>query len=301
MEAAFNRLDITDAKYKFSHIDEKIPSDSDPIINDFMCGPQNNDTWKAFVDYLRQKHGKTTKERAYSVIDGTEREGRMPSQLWSIMMDKQGKIGLDDVQKEQLLRRLPQDVQRHLETKGIAGKTGKEVAEMADIYYDKSGKLKNASTVSGINAVRSTLPSAMKTSDTPSNTSSTRHPEATGFTAAFVEDASDVNAVRFKQGQRQRVDVSNGSSYNQRNRSQSRGRHNNNNNNNNNNNGGTSENRYSNNGGRFSNNNNNNNRSSSKPNNKVCFYHITYGEKASKCEEGCMLFASHSAKGQASR
>ena len=134
MNAAFDRLEITSPKLKFSHVDEKIPSDTDPIINDFMCGDQTDAKWTEFVEYLRAKHGKTIKERAFTVIDGTEREGRTPSQLWSVMMDRQGKATLDNVQKEQLLRRLPPDVQRHLESKGIDGKTGKEVAAMADIY-----------------------------------------------------------------------------------------------------------------------------------------------------------------------
>ena len=42
MNAAFNRLGITEPKLKFSHIDEKIPSDTDPIINDFLCGATTN-------------------------------------------------------------------------------------------------------------------------------------------------------------------------------------------------------------------------------------------------------------------
>ena len=309
MNAAFDRLSITDAKLKFSHVDEKIPSDTDPIINDFMCGAQTDDRWTEFVKYLRQKHGKTIRERAYTVIQGTDREGRTPSQLWSIMMDRQGKATIDDVQKEQLLRRLPQDVLRHLESKGIDSKTGKEVAAMADVYYDKSGKLKHSSTAD-VNSVRPQLPSAMKTASTSASpTRSSTSSEASGFTTAF-DDTAEVNAVRFKQGQRQRFDVSNGSGSNQRSRSQSRGRSINNSNSSNDNNNSSSNNnnndRYSANGGRFngnrnnsSNRGNNNNNNASKPTNKVCFYHVTYGDRARSCEEGCMLWAQHSAKGRA--
>ena len=299
MNAAFDRLSITDAKLKFSHIDEKIPSDTDPVINDYMCGSQTNEKWNDFVEYLRQKHGKTTKERAFAVIEGTEREGRTPTQLWSVMMDRAGKITLDDVHKEQLLKRLPSDVQRHLEAQGIEGKDGKEVAAMADVFYTKEGKLKHNSSSTGINSIRQDarpLPSALRSanaSPTRSSTSTTHSSEAAGFTTPFEEDASDVNAVRFKQGQRQRFNISNGSSSNnssQRNRSQSRGRSSNNDNN--------SNNRYSSNGGRFASSSNSNNSNKS---NKVCYYHITHGDKAEKCEDGCMLFAKHSAaKGRAS-
>ena len=52
MNAAFDRLDITSPKLKFSHIDKKIPSDRDPCINDFMCGPQTQERWEEFVKYL---------------------------------------------------------------------------------------------------------------------------------------------------------------------------------------------------------------------------------------------------------
>ena len=122
MNAAFDRLEITSPKLKFSHIDEKIPSDTDPIINEFMCGPQTNEKWNDFVEYLREKHGKTTKERAYAVLEGTEREGKTPSQLWAVMMDRAGKVTLDDVHKEQLLKRLPQDIRQHLQGQ-IEGKS----------------------------------------------------------------------------------------------------------------------------------------------------------------------------------
>ena len=92
--------------------------------------------------------------KAASVIEGTEREGRTPSQLWSVMKDKADNVTLDEIMKEQLLRRLPADVRTHLTDK-IEGKSGKEVAELADKYFDQDGKLKNKSSASDINAVTS--------------------------------------------------------------------------------------------------------------------------------------------------
>ena len=212
------------------------------------------------------------------------------------MMDKQGAATIDDVQREQLLRRLPQDVLRHLESKGVEGKTGKEVAAMADIYYDKSGKLKHSSSAS-INSVRPQLPSAMKPSSAAASASPTRwstSPETANFTSAF-DEPTEVNAVRFKQGQKQRVHISNGGSNNfQRGRSQSRGRSHNQ----------ESENRYSTGGGRFrsssrGNTNSSSNSSNGDKKNKVCYYHITFGDSAKNCNESCMLWAQYSAKGRA--
>ena len=295
MNAAFDRLDITSPKLKFSHIDEKIPSDTDPCINDYMCGPQTQERWEEFVKYLREKHGKTIEERANAVIEGVEREGRTPSQLWAIMMDRAGKVTLDDVHKQQLIKRLPQDVRQHLQGK-LEGKSGKEVAAMADVYFDKNGKPKNASNASNINAIRHQQP-PQPILKAPT-ASSTRSPEAAAaFTAPFngSPDESDVNAVRFKQGQKQSFNIQNRS--NPRGRSQSRGRDSSNSNN---------DNRYSNNGGRFSNGNRSSSgnfgNSGSNSNSKVCHYHTKFGDKADNCLEHCMMWAKHSAaKGKASQ
>ena len=297
MTAAFDRLEITSAKLKFSHIDEKINCDSDPIINEFMCGAPTNDRWKQFVDYLRKKHGKTLEQRADAVIAGTERENRTPSQLWAVMMDKAGTVTLDDVHKQQLMKRLPQEVRQHLEGK-TTGTTGKEVAALADIYFDQQGKLKNPTNSTHINAVKSapTQPILKHESSRPSTQpprSPSRSSEShSSFTTAFEssEDA-DVNAVRYKQGQKQRFNIDN----QQRGRSQSRGRNDYSRGSNNNNN----DSRYSNNGGRFGGgSNNNNNRSNNK-----CYFHNKFGNKAERCEETCMLWSTHSAsaKGRASR
>ena len=77
VDAAFARLSITDPRLKFANLDEKIPSDADPKINDFMWGAPTTARWNEFVAYLRKKHGRTTKMKATSIIDGTDR-GPLP-------------------------------------------------------------------------------------------------------------------------------------------------------------------------------------------------------------------------------
>ena len=302
VNAAFNRLSITDPKVKFANLDEKIPSDQDPVIDDFFDGPPTPENWDAFVAYLKDKHGRTTKQKASSVIEGTEKDGRTPSQLWSVMVDKAGNITLDDVMKEQLLRRLPQDVRRHLRNR-MEGKTGKEVAKMADEYYDKEGKLLDNNNASSVNAIKSALKTSDRSDSRPSSNrqqprQQSRQPEAASFTASFNDsndnddddDDADVNAVRFRQGQKQRFTINNRSG-----RSASRGRSSNSSSgHNSNSNGQSSRSRYDN--------------SSSNPANsnskdpKLCFYHNKYGSKAENCAEGCIHFSKHQAgNGRASR
>ena len=298
VESAFSRLNITDAKIKFANIDEKIDVNSDPNINRFMNGPSTSATWNELIKYLKKKHGRTTKQMAASVIEGSERDGRTPSQMWSLMLDKAGTVTLDDVLKEQMMRRLPKEVRGHLQDK-IKGKTGQEVADLADAYFDTEGNLLEKSSASGINAVR---PSSMKPSTSRSTSRTTRSPnrppnqpsEATAFTTAFDEDdeSADVNAVRFKDGKKQNFRVQNGG------RSQSRGRSFSGNSGSN-----TDTSRYpsSSNSSR-SNNFGNRENPTTKTKGKVCYYHVTYGDKAEKCEEHCMMWSKHQAgKGRASR
>ena len=196
------------------------------------------------------------------------------------------------------MRRLPADVRQHLIDKGLDELTGKEVAKLADDYFTKDGKPKNKHNATDINAVGQTArqkPSSMKPSNRPPTQPPSRSAspasECSGFTSAFDdEEQTDVNAVRFRQGQRQKIEVNNllqsrgrtdnsSSRYNNNYQQSSRGRsyssHNNNNNR-----------------GRFSNarsgSNNNNNRDEKS---NVCYYHSKFGKKPRSCEEGCTLYS----------
>ena len=290
VESAFARLSITDPKVKFANIDEKIEVTSDPILNRLFTGTPTADKWDELIKYLKKKHGKTIKQRAITVIEGTDRDGRTPSQLWALMLDKAGDVSLDDVLKEQLLRRLPSDVRGHLRDK-MKGKTGQEVAEMADEYFGPDGKPLDKSSASGINSVQKSSMKQTTSRPTRSPTRSTPPDQSTDqtFTSAFDDndDANDVNAVRFKNGQKQNFKVRNGG------RSQSRGRYSSS---------GSSNNpRYS---DSINNDNNfargNSSSSSSRPaaTKKVaslCFYHDKFGDKARSCVDPCILSSQHKA------
>ena len=309
VNAAFDRLNITSPKFKFAHLDEKIPNDKDPVLNDFMSGAPTQENWDAFIAYLKKKHGRTLRQMATSVLTGTPREGRCPSQLWSVMRERAGTVTLDDIMKEQFMKALPPCVREHMQTK-TKGKNGKEVADMADEYFDPDGKLiETPSAASAINSIRSsntassTRPStsSLKNSNSTNNSNSNSHSNDSGattssldsttsFTNAFCDDDvddSDVHAVRFRQGQKQSFSVQNRNGRPQsRGPSVGRGGSYNNNNNHRN------ESRY---------NNNNNNARSNNSNNK-CFYHNKFGEKAEKCEPHCSMYATFKpVKGQASR
>ena len=293
VEAAFDRLSITSPRVKLSNLDEKLATSGDATINQFLCSTPTQGSYDGLINYLKEKHGKNKLQRAATLIEGTEREGRTPSQLLATMKEKAGNISLDDVFKEQLLRRLPADVKMHLVN--MEDKTSKEVADAADAFFEKDGKQKNRSNNTGINAVAAPRPqqSAMRQQQQHSTRSASPELAASGFSAPFEDDdGPEVNAVRFKQGQRQRVTVNNSGGG----RSQSRGRYSNSNN------GNRSQSR-----GRFTSNSNNNrygngpsgSSSSSSggslqndKNSKVCYYHSKFGKDARSCAEHCIMYST---------
>ena len=282
VESAYTRVNVTDPKLKFAHLESKFDVNTDPLINDFLFETTPTAaTWDAFLSYLRKRYGRTKKQEAQSVINGTPRDGRTPSQLVAIMKEKAGTVTLDDILKEQLLKELPSEVQRQIVDK-VDTLTFEQTGELADKWFDKEGKMLLSNSSSSVNnVVRAAanasgggVSNAPSTPTRPSNISST-------FSAPFSQDdvETDVNAVRFKQGQRQHVNVNNSS------RAAPRGR-------------GGHSNSQRNSSGQGS---NSSGGATASGQSKVCNYHIKFGDKAEKCQPWCLLYSQHSAsKGRAS-
>ena len=283
VEGAFARSCVTDPKAKFSYLDKIFTAAHDPIITRYLLGPQDAAEWTSFIAYLRKQHGRSKRVQAYSIINGTPREGRKPSALAAIMDEKAGDITLDDIKKEQLLKELPPHVRTDLSHK-IKNKTFQETADLADDYFDESGKLLDPPTgSSNVSSIHHNQPTQQKRFE---------QQEPLEFTSAFSLDDgpdTDVNAVRFKQGQKQRFSIQN--------RSTSRGR--------------SSfpsgprniAPRYPSSNGAPSSNFRGNS-SNEVPNGKgqICKYHLTYGKDAQKCEPKCMMWSQHPlSKGKASQ
>ena len=213
VEAAYARVSCTDPKLKFAHLEAKFDVNEDPKVNEFLFGDPTAESWKDFLKYLRTRYGRTRKQEALSVINGTPREGRTPSQLAALMKDRAGAVSLDDILKEQLLKELPVDVQRQIADK-VSTLTFQQTADLADAYFDKDGKQLHPSTSSTVNSVqRPTL-----RQEQPQQPRGAQPAAPSSYTSPFPADNDDTNmhAVRFKGGRRQQINLSN--------RSQSRGR-----------------------------------------------------------------------------
>ena len=179
------------------------------------------------------------------------------------------------------MKELPAEVRQHLASKiddlDFDGK-----AKAADKFYDKQGKLREATASASINHVDSQQQQPQRQPSQQQKTMS--------FTSAFpTEDVTEVNAVRFPQGQRQQFTVSNGSSICGSSSSFNR-------------NSNSNDNSYS--RGRSSTRSfGTSNDNANPPNKKVCRFHTKFGEDAERCKGSWCTFKGKVAarKGQASR
>ena len=153
IEAAYSRASITTAKDKFAFLETQFEVTFNPKINTFLFDPAPTSTsWEEFLAYLRKEYGRTQQQKAASVLDGIDREGRRPSQLLAFIDDRMDNVSIEDIKKEMLLRQLPREV-RHALSEVAETATAAEIAEKADNYFDREGKQLNTATGTGINSV----------------------------------------------------------------------------------------------------------------------------------------------------
>ena len=282
VEAAYTRVNCINPALKFAHLESKFEVNADPIVDQFLFGEATSDSWDEFLQYLRTRYAPTAKDRALTVINGTPREGRTPSQLAAVMKEKAGSVTLDDILKEQLLKQLPPDILKQLVDR-VDKLSFEETAKLADAWFDRDGKPLISTSATSVNAV-----AADAAQPTPSSTASASSTSpAASFTPPFAQgdEETDINAIRFRQGQKQQFNVNN------RGGSRGRGRGNGNSNsrpqsNNNSNSYGNSSSYPS-------------SSSTEKPKKRVCEFHIKFGEEARRCEKWCILWpTSQAAKGK---
>ena len=292
IENSYTRNGITQAKDKFAFIEKLFTSKEDARVNAFLMDDQTDVNWDAFLQYLRGRHGRTKKQEVYALLNGVNRDGRRPTDLAAIIKERTRRITLDDVRKEVLLKEIPPAVRQHLAAK-INTLTFDETAAECDKYFDMSGKVKESNDATSINNVGVSSRPQPQLQQQPQQ--QPQQQSSVSFTSPFAQEDSDpeVNAVRFRNGQRQQFSVSN--------RSSSRGRSGNGNNgyrggySSNNNNGRSNSN--------FSRQGNGGATGTSETSKKICKFHHNYGKEALRCEgTWCSFNGTEKApKGQASR
>ena len=295
IEFAYARSNIVKPTDKFAFLEKMFHAKDDSRINAFMWGTHTNATWNEFITYLKERYGRTVKQEVQTLLEGVPREGRRPTALAELIKELTPRVTIDDVRKEILLKQMPASVRQHLNDK-LDDLDFEEMAIACDKHFDQNGKLKESGSASAVNHISNLRqPRPQQHQQHPQQQQT---PSTSSFTNPFpAQDdlETDVNAVRFRDGQRR--------DYNIQNRSSSRGRSS-----------GSSSNSSSN-GSNFRGGNSSSNRaggassssnSSSNPpptrQKKVCSFHIRFGEQAENCEgPWCILKNKIAPKGQASR
>ena len=191
LQAAYDRANVTLAKDKFAYLESTFDISFNPCINDFLFNSNNtDDDWNNFIAYMKLEYGPTRRQKARKLIGELPRNGMKPSQYMAQLEEEVKDVTLDDVKKEHLLKTIPPRI-REILGKAVETKTAKEVAKLADDYFDNQGRPieKSATSISHV------------ASQQPSTATSV----SSSFTPAFDDDDTDVNFVRkpnFKARQR---------------------------------------------------------------------------------------------------
>ena len=139
VDNAYRRAGVIDPRDKFAFIETKFAVDADPKINEFLYGNGTAEEWTAFETYLRDRYGRTKAQQTAVILDGFQRDNKLPSEMFAAIKERIGNITIDDVVREMVLRELPTEIRRTIHDK-VKDLGGAETVKLADQYFDKNGK-----------------------------------------------------------------------------------------------------------------------------------------------------------------
>ena len=184
-ENAFIRANITAVNEKFAFLETKFNVGFDPQIDEFLYGDATPAAWASFLAYLKKEFGPTKQQRAAIFLDGFKREGRKPSQYAAALIDKTKDVEIDDIMKEMLLREMPTDVRRMLQER-IETTSFRDAAKIADSYFDAEGRPRHTQSANGaVNEVADAFDDLTMTSEDDVNAVGRRFPQRNGFQNRF--------------------------------------------------------------------------------------------------------------------
>ena len=150
VESAYIRSNISRPQDTFAFVEQKFAVDQDPKINEFLFGDSTEERWNQFIEYLKNRYGKSQKQQTTTFLRGFHRDGRRPTDMLAFIKDQTKKVTMDSLYKEMIVTSLPADIQRAMADK-LESLDALGVADLADSYFDKDGKVLIPS--SSINAV----------------------------------------------------------------------------------------------------------------------------------------------------
>ena len=266
IENAFTRVNITSPKDKFAHLEAVMSVDMHPTVNEFFNGAATVENYNSFLDFLRERYGRTKEQKVQSAINGVRRNGRTPMDLAALIDEQIDDITIEDVKKAHFLAEMPREVRHNLATQ-VDSSSFRELAKAAEVYFNRDGTLR--ASEARVNSINPTTPqtggnSIPATHSVPNMSSS--------FTTAFEDHntaaPNEINAInRQPRGSNSSSNQNYGNNNTRTGRSQSRPRN--------------SSSRGRGNG----------NRSTSRPraasNNGLCWLHNKFGDEARYCKAPC--------------
>ena len=264
VQAAYQRVGVVESRDKFAWLESMFQVGINPTIDAFLYGTNTDADWENFLLYLKTEYGPTTRQKAQKLMTEVQRHDMKPSQFLQQLEEDTKDVKVDDVRKEHLLKTIPPRI-REIMGKEVEKMSAKEVAKMADDFFDRQGKPleKTANPINHISKASSTPANASSNSSSSSSSSST-------FTAAFSDDEeTDINFVR-----------RNGGRGNQQQRGRSRSR--------------PAFNRNSSNSSSTRQQQQSSSNSSHPPG--TCRFHRRFGDKSNKCVTDCPQYKSFTAK-----
>ena len=67
-----------------------------------------------FIEYLRERYGRTSKQEVYSLLNGVTRDVELPTVLAERIKELTANVTVDDIRKEVLLKQMPTELRQHL-------------------------------------------------------------------------------------------------------------------------------------------------------------------------------------------
>ena len=187
IEAAYHRVGVVEAKDKFAWLESMFKVNLNPSIDAFLYGTNTEEDWDDFIGYLKKEYAPTKKQKALKLMAEVPRHEMKPSQYLLQLVEDTKDVKVDDIRKEHLLKTLPPRI-REIMGREVENMTAKEVAIMADDFFDRQGRPleKNVSQINHItNSSSSSIAAA----------SSSVIPPSSSFTAAFSDNDMDINYV----------------------------------------------------------------------------------------------------------
>ena len=182
LQAAYDRAGVVLAKDKFAFLESTFDINFNPCINEFLFNSNNSDEdWEAFVKYMKAEYGPTIRQKARKLIGDLPRNSMKPSQYLSQLEEEVRDVKLDDIKKEHLMKTIPPRI-REILGKAVETKTAKEVAALADSYFDNQGRPleKAATSINNVAKQQAATAAAAQAS----------------FTAAYSDEEADISHVK---------------------------------------------------------------------------------------------------------